>query len=198
MGAFALVWTLAAVRAAREAPAPAARAPQRPFIVALGGLTAVTLALVVLIPGRIWRTLTAYSPLLTALGIVILTASTALTLWARFALGKMWTLDAEIKAGHQLRTEGPYRVTRHPIYTGILGMLLGSLLLVGIGRALLLLPVGYVLFKVKIDAEEKLMFAAFPDEYPAYCRRVAQLIPGARSTREHPRMRKPALHRRRR
>jgi isoprenylcysteine carboxyl methyltransferase (ICMT) family protein len=110
----------------------------------------------------------------------------------------MWTLDAEITAARQLRTEGPYRVTRHPIYTGILGMLLGSLPLDGIGRAVLLLPVGYVLFKVKIDAEEALMVTAFPDEYAAYCRRIAQLIPVTRRARQHQRMRKPGRHRRRR
>ena len=197
-GAFALVWILAAVKAGREALPPTARAPQRPFIVALSGVAAITLALVVLVPDRIWRTLSAHSPLLTGLGVVILAASTTFTLWARLDLGEMWTLDAEILAAHQLRTEGPYRVTRHPIYTGILGMLLGSLLLVGIGRAVLLLPVGYVLVRVKIDAEETLLFTAFPDEYSEYCQRVAQLIPFTRRAREHPRLRKPGHGRRRR
>ena len=62
----------------------------------------------------------------TGIGLVILLGSTVFTLWARFALGTMWTLDARLKEGHALRTDGPYRITRHPIYTGILGMLLRS------------------------------------------------------------------------
>ena len=45
----------------------------------------------------------------------------------------MWSMDAAVKEGHRLRTEGPYGITRHPIYTGLLGMLLGSLLLAGVG-----------------------------------------------------------------
>ena len=50
--------------------------------------------------------------------------------------------------------------SKHPIYTGMLGMLLGSLLLAGVGRSLLILLTGIVFFEVKICAEERLMSAA--------------------------------------
>jgi protein-S-isoprenylcysteine O-methyltransferase Ste14 len=43
----------------------------------------------------------------------------------------MWSAAPAVKEGHQLRTTGPYAVTRHPIYTGIPGMMLGSGLLAG-------------------------------------------------------------------
>ena len=81
-GAFVLVWILAAVKTGREVQAPAARAPQRPFMVALTGVAAITLALVARTPNRIWRALTAHSPLLSGVGVVILMASTMFTLWA--------------------------------------------------------------------------------------------------------------------
>ena len=68
-----------------------------------------------------------------------------------------------VEEGHALRTDGPYGITRHPIYTGILGMLVGSLLLAGVGRSILLLPVGLVLFEVKLHVEEELMLATFPE-----------------------------------
>jgi protein-S-isoprenylcysteine O-methyltransferase Ste14 len=119
----------------------------------------------------------------TGIGVIILCGGTALALWARFALGAMWTMDAEIKEGHALRTDGPYALTRHPIYTGILGMLLGSLLLAGVGRWILLFPVGLVLLEVKLHAEERLLAATFPDEYPRYGQRVPQLIPRLRIRR---------------
>jgi protein-S-isoprenylcysteine O-methyltransferase Ste14 len=69
-------------------------------------------------------------------------------------------------------------VTRHPIYSGLLGMLLGTTLLGGMGRWLVLVAVGLILFEVKIRMEEQLLLATFPDEYPGYRQRVPQLVPG--------------------
>jgi protein-S-isoprenylcysteine O-methyltransferase Ste14 len=112
------------------------------------------------------------------LGLAVLVASTVFTLWARFSLGTMWSVAPKVKGNHQLRTRGPYAVTRHPIYTGLLGMLLGATLLSGIGQWIVLFPVALIVFEVKIRMEEHLMLATFPDEYPRYRRRVPQLIPG--------------------
>jgi protein-S-isoprenylcysteine O-methyltransferase Ste14 len=112
------------------------------------------------------------------LGLAVLVASTVFTLWARFSLGTMWSVAPRVKGDHQLRTRGPYAVTRHPIYTGLLGMLLGATLLSGIGQWIVLFPVGLIVFEVKIRMEERLMVATFPEEYPRYRRQVPQLIPG--------------------
>jgi protein-S-isoprenylcysteine O-methyltransferase Ste14 len=68
------------------------------------------------------------------------TAATALTIWARLALGVMWSAAPTLKQEHKLRTGGPYAVTRHPIYTGLLGMMPGSLLLAGAGRWIVSFP----------------------------------------------------------
>jgi protein-S-isoprenylcysteine O-methyltransferase Ste14 len=112
------------------------------------------------------------------LGLAVLVASTVFTLWARFSLGTMWSAAPKVKDDHQLRTHGPYAVTRHPIYTGLLGMMLGATLLSGIGQWIVLFPVGLILFEVKIRMEEHLMLATFPEEYPRYRRQVPQLVPG--------------------
>ena len=112
------------------------------------------------------------------LGLAVLAASTVFTLWARFSLGTMWSQAPKVKDDHQLRTRGPYAVTRHPIYTGLLGMMLGATLLSGIGQWIVLFPAGLILFEFKIRMEEHLMLATFPDEYPRYRRQVPQLIPG--------------------
>jgi protein-S-isoprenylcysteine O-methyltransferase Ste14 len=119
------------------------------------------------------------------LGLAVLAASTVFTLWARFSLGTMWSNAPQVKDDHQLRTHGPYAVTRHPIYTGLLGMLLGATLLSGIGQWIVLVPVGLILFEVKIRMEEPLMLATFPDDYPRYRRQVPQLIPGLYALRQH-------------
>ena len=68
-------------------------------------------------------------------------------------------------------------VTRHPIYTGILGMLLGTTLAVGLGAWTALFVLGVVLAEVKIHTEERLLGDVFPGAYERYRRRVPQLIP---------------------
>jgi protein-S-isoprenylcysteine O-methyltransferase Ste14 len=118
------------------------------------------------------------------LGLAVLVASTVFTLWARFSLGTMWSVAPKVKDDHQLRTHGPYAVTRHPIYTGLLGMMVGATLLSGIGQWIVLFPVGLVLFEVKIRMEEHLMLATYPEEYPRYRHRVPQLIPGLYALRQ--------------
>jgi len=112
------------------------------------------------------------------LGLAVLIASTVFTLWARFSLGTMWSMAPQVKDDHRLRTHGPYAVTRHPIYTGLLGMMLGATLLSGIGQWIVLFPVGLILFEVKIRMEEQLMLTTFPEQYPRYRRQVPQLVPG--------------------
>jgi protein-S-isoprenylcysteine O-methyltransferase Ste14 len=59
-------------------------------------------------------------------------------------------------------------------------MLVGTTLLAGGHELIALVVVGVILFGVKIQQEERLMLATFPDEYPAYRRRVPQLVPWLR------------------
>ncbi|MGH2717794.1 MAG: methyltransferase family protein [Actinomycetota bacterium] len=112
-------------------------------------------------------------------GAVVLAAATAFTLWARWVLGTMWSSAPMAKEGHELRTGGPYGITRHPIYTGITGMALGSVLATGVSVEAIVLTLGVgVLFQVKIRAEERLMSAQFPGAYERYRHQVPQLVPG--------------------
>jgi protein-S-isoprenylcysteine O-methyltransferase Ste14 len=111
------------------------------------------------------------------LGTALCALGVAFAIWARRTLGRNWSGNPTLKEGHELIQGGPYRLVRHPIYTGILTALLGTLL--GYGSYAELLPVGYALvalhFKMKI--EEGLMLRQFPESYPAYMRRTKKLIP---------------------
>lgn len=116
-------------------------------------------------------------------GAFILVASTLFTLWARFTLGMMWDSQIQIKPGHHLVTSGPYRISRNPIYTGIWGMGLGSLLSLQRGWLFLAMIAATFYFFQRIRKEEGLLIDAFGDEYAEYKRRVPPLIPWTRRPR---------------
>jgi Phospholipid methyltransferase len=111
-------------------------------------------------------------------GVVVVAASTAFTLWARAALGTMWTASPAAKDTHVLRTGGPYAITRHPIYTGMLGMLLGTAVAAGLGRWLAVFVAGVAWAEIRIHAEERFLTELFPRDYERYRRQVPQLTPG--------------------
>jgi len=112
-------------------------------------------------------------------GLVLLLASTGFTIWARVRLGRMWSASPDtLQESHELRTDGPYAVTRHPIYTGLLGMLLGSVLLNGLGVSLLFLAIGVAVVATRIPIEERLMSTTFPEQYETYRRRTPRIVPG--------------------
>jgi len=41
-------------------------------------------------------------------------------------LGKQWSIAARVTEDHELVTEGPYRIVRNPIYTGMFGMMVAT------------------------------------------------------------------------
>ena len=111
-------------------------------------------------------------------GLVLLVGSTGFTIWARIRLGRMWSATPNmLRTNHQLRTDGPYAITRHPIYTGLLGMLVGTVLLNGLGASLGFLVIGAAVLATRIPVEERLMSKTFPDDYARYRERVPRLIP---------------------
>jgi protein-S-isoprenylcysteine O-methyltransferase Ste14 len=94
-------------------------------------------------------------------------------------LGKQWSLTARVVEGHNLITEGPYRRVRHPIYTGMFGMLVATGLAASHPLALV---AGIVVFWtgtiIRVRSEERLLRATFGAAYDEYARRVPAVLPG--------------------
>ncbi len=94
-------------------------------------------------------------------------------------LGKQWSLAARVVEGHKLVTEGPYKVVRHLIYTGMLGMLLATCAATTIPPAV---PFAVLVFLVgtliRVRSEEKLLRETFGADFDDYSRRVRGFIPG--------------------
>ncbi len=179
-GLFCLAWLIGAIYNFWKAPAVQKRSG--PFSLWMIGIVLFA-GVVWFISHRFWSLLTFDTPWLRVIGIICLLLSTAFTLWARWVLGTMWSSSAVAKASHELRTDGPYRITRHPIYTGMLGMLFGTMLMSGLGPYLFIFLLGIVIFEFKLHLEERLMTETFGEQYVQYKRRVPQLIPGLKLSR---------------
>jgi protein-S-isoprenylcysteine O-methyltransferase Ste14 len=72
---------------------------------------------------------------------------------------------------------GPYAFVRHPIYTGLLLALAGTVIVVGRWRAVIALVVLLAGLIFKIGVEERFMTEQFGEAYARYRSQVAALIP---------------------
>ena len=97
--------------------------------------------------------------------------------WARAVLGRNWSGTVTLKENHELIVRGPYRVVRHPIYTGLLAMVIATVIQQGNVAALIGLLLILVSFWIKLSEEEEVMLRQFPDQYSAYRERVKRIIP---------------------
>lgn len=115
-------------------------------------------------------------PVLQALGTVLFAAGLGLAVWARAHLGRNWGMPMTHKQEPELVTSGPYRLVRHPIYTGILLAMLGTALTVNVYWLLLFVVMGaYFIYSARV--EEGIMTSSFPDAYPSYREKTKMLIP---------------------
>jgi protein-S-isoprenylcysteine O-methyltransferase Ste14 len=104
-------------------------------------------------------------------------AGLAFCVWARATLGRNWSGTITLKEGHELIERGPYRLVRHPIYTGLLVMFLATAIAFGHLGGFIAVAVAFASFWVKLSEEEKLMRQQFPEQYRSYAQRVKRIIP---------------------
>ena len=119
-----------------------------------------------------------HTPAIQLLGLALTILGCFFAVWARFTLGSNWSGLPAVRHEHELIVKGPYTLVRHPIYTGILLALAGSAISNGATGWMMSWFLVLVSFAVKIRQEEQLMMETFPQNYPAYRRRVKALIPG--------------------
>jgi protein-S-isoprenylcysteine O-methyltransferase Ste14 len=115
---------------------------------------------------------------LQAAGLVLTIIGCAFAIWARISLGRNWSARPSVREDHELIVRGPYKLVRHPIYTGLLLALAGSVLAVDRSGSILGWLLVFGTYFAKSRQEERLMLKTFPEDYPAYRRRVKALVPG--------------------
>ena len=132
-------------------------------------------------------------------GAALCAVGGALRLLCYRALGRHFTFELSLRKDHKLVTDGPYAVVRHPSYTalimvtvgtllcltgqgswlaesGILSTLIGRLLVVMWAAEVAWIPIVMIL---RVGTEDEILRKEFKDEWETWSRRTPyKLIPG--------------------
>jgi protein-S-isoprenylcysteine O-methyltransferase Ste14 len=115
-------------------------------------------------------------PWLAGLGLAVFVLGLGLAVWARVYLGRNWGMPMTRKDDPELVTTGPYRLIRHPIYTGIITAMIGTTLAVGgYWPVAAVVLAGYFVYSAV--QEERYLAERFGDSFAAYRRSSKMLIP---------------------
>lgn len=142
-----------------------------------GAWVRIVIALLVL---AVWRWnpggWTGQPPALQELGAVMAAAGIAFAVWARLYLGRNWGMPMSHIESAELVIDGPYKLVRHPIYTGVLTAMAGTTIAAS-WELVLPFALMAVYFGYAATQEEKRMHAEFGPKYDAYRRRSKMLVP---------------------
>ena len=111
-------------------------------------------------------------------GIGLFVAGLCLRWWAIITLGRFFTVDVTIEKDHEVVERGPFRLVRHPSYSGVLLAFFGFALTLGNLAALLviLVPI-FAAFAYRMRVEEEALTAALGSRYTDQRRRTKPLAP---------------------
>lgn len=112
-------------------------------------------------------------------GAALVAAGLAFRVWAIRVLGRQFTVDVGIQPEHTLITAGPYRVLRHPSYTGALACFYGLGIGLGSWASLAVIVIAATAaFHRRIQVEERVLAEAFGSAWTAHAQRTWRLLPG--------------------
>lgn len=144
--------------------------------VLLGVLEVGTLGLWLLVRGR-WQFLSVHDGAVAFAGAVLALTGALFAAWAKTRLGRLFSTQLGVQEGHELVTNGPYAVVRHPIYLGLIDFIIGSALYLN-DVALLGVAFLFVLyFTAQIRIEERFFAAHFGAAWTQYTARTPALFP---------------------
>ena len=112
------------------------------------------------------------------IGMSVTSISVFLIWWVQWALGVQFDTTLHVREGHQLVSHGPYRWVRHPMYSALLLMGIGWLLLTAnwfVGGGLIAGLLFIIISRVK--KEENLMIETFGESYADYMQRKGRFLP---------------------
>ncbi len=153
--------------------------PQKRDNRARWGILLHVISYVLLWQGRFWTA----SPALwrTVLSVLFLALAVLLSWTSTNALGKHLRFDAALSPDHELVQSGAYSVLRHPIYSSMLCLLLGTGFMI---TPTLLFISAILIFlagtEIRVRIEDNLLSAHFGDQFRHYQQTVSAYIPFVR------------------
>jgi len=117
--------------------------------------------------------------LTSVIGLVLMGLGLAVRSWAMVHLGRYFTVDVAVAADQRIVDTGPYRLVRHPSYTGLLLLAVGVGLCFGNIASFLVIAVPMIALMLKrMKVEEEVLAEALGNTYREYMARTQRLIPG--------------------
>jgi protein-S-isoprenylcysteine O-methyltransferase Ste14 len=110
-------------------------------------------------------------------GIVLVAGAIALVLWAAGLFKRAGTTIKPFRDSSALITSGPYRITRNPMYVGLVGALIGIAILLGSVTPFVVVPAFAALIQSKfIRAEEAALERTFGRVFLDYKSKVRRWL----------------------
>lgn len=156
----------------------ASRRDRGSYVILVAALMAGMFAAFVCVQAVPAATLAWRQPLLFWTGIALILGGVAFRWYAISVLGRFFTRDVAIQADQHVVDTGPYRLIRHPSYSGVLITVLGFGLALTNWLSLLIVMVATVAgFSYRVRVEERALCDALGDAYHAYMKRTRRFIP---------------------
>jgi protein-S-isoprenylcysteine O-methyltransferase Ste14 len=116
--------------------------------------------------------------LINGIGLAMLFGGVLFRNYSIYVLGKQFTSKVQITDNHELIMVGPYRVLRHPSYTGAYFAMLGTCVLLQSWAMLFVttVVVFYAYYK-RIEAEEATLLGHFGESYATYQAKSDRMFP---------------------
>ena len=113
-----------------------------------------------------------------ALGVIFIPLGVALRWYAIRTLGRYFTRDVAVSADQQIVQHGPYRLIRHPAYSGTFLSMLGvGLAMTNWASLISLMSLVFIGHFYRVLVEEKALTQALGKPYVDYMQRTRRFIP---------------------
>lgn len=116
--------------------------------------------------------------------ILLATAGLVLSIWAIVYMRHKGDGNPMDAFGHEmaprtqhLMTDGPYRLSRNPMLTGIFLYLIGIIVWLWTWQPVVFFIVFVVIMLLQVRSEEKRLLRDFGEEYKAYCKKTGRFFP---------------------
>ena len=111
-------------------------------------------------------------------GIFLMFLGVLVRQYAIAILGGFFSLTVQIAEDHKVVDKGPYRLVRHPSYTGVLITFTGlGLAVQSLGALLILLLFFGISFGYRMSVEERTLLSGLGSAYASYMKRTKRLVP---------------------